>query len=128
MKAAKAVLGTLNVKQANRLYHDVVTGHWADTSPEGGTWMVDQKAELQGYFFKQGSNSNFADLYVEKDGVQGFSTGDLYVGYAQCAVSTIGSGDWNWSTGAQVGDYFSGSGSSRQDAGRFFISNPSFLA
>jgi len=125
----KPRLGKLKVKQARQKYGvlDVVTGTWRDTNDTEGTWLVDQKREITGYYNKESDNAKIADLYIERDGVQGFSKGDRYVGYAQAAVSTAGYGEWNWSSGAQIGDYFSGNGAQREDAGKFFFSDTSFL-
>ena len=126
-RKSKAALGSLDVKKASKKFKDVVTGQWSDTSYVDGSWSVNGKPEVIGYFNKESQSSNFANLYVEKDGIAGLSPGDLYVGYAQGAVSTVGYGEWNWSSGAKMGDYFSGTGTQKVDAGRFFLSDTSFL-
>ena len=89
--------------------------------------LVAQKREITGYYNKESDDAKINNLYIERDGVQGLSNGDLYVGYSQTAVSRAGYEDWNWSTGAQIGDYFSGNGAQREDAGKFFFSDTSFL-
>ena len=126
-RKSKAALGSLDVKKASKKFKDVVTGQWSDTSYVDGSWSVNGKPEVIGYFNKESQSSNFANLYVEKDGIAGLSPGDLYVGYAQAAVSTVGYGEWNWSSGAKMGDYFSGTGTQKVDAGRLFLSDTSFL-
>ena len=128
-KRSKSRLGSLNLEKAIKKYGatDIITGTWQDTTDTSGSWSVDNRQDIVGYYSKESRWANFANLYVEKDETPGLSSGDLYVGYAQAAVTTVGYGEWNWSKGARVGDYFSGTGSQREDAGRTFISDTSFL-
>lgn len=119
---SKAVYGRLNIAKANRLYGDVVTGIWEDTSYEGGSWSSDD-GEVDNGLFKKKEGTNIADLYLDINYSGVVDDGDMLVGYAQVApMDTGGYGRWSWSYGAGIGDYFTSNG---QDAGKFFLADPS---
>ncbi len=109
--------GRLDVKKANKKYKDVITGTWSDTSYDGGVWSTDGPDVKNGLFLKDGSG--YANLFID-DNNNGFvDDADRKIGYAQVApMSTGGYGKWNWSYGADIGDYFTSTGS---DAGKFYV-------
>ena len=123
-KATKSVFGRLDVKKARAKYHDVVTGYWEDASDEGGTWNIDGRPDIQGYYSTTDQPGR-ADLYIDSNGNEEPDDADRYVGYALVSdISTGGYGRWNWSTGAGIGDYFTSRG---LDAGKFTFSDTTFL-
>ena len=122
---SRSVFGRLDVKKARARFNDVVTGYWEDVSEEGGTWNVDGKPEIQGYFFKN-EELGRANLYIDSNNNETPDDLDRYVGFAQVATSSTGGfGRWNWSSGAGIGDYFTSQG---LDAGRITITDTSFLS
>ena len=120
----KSVFGRLNVKKAQKKYKDVLTGYWEDAGDDGGTWNIDNRPEIQGYFVNDYLTER-AYLYIDTNSNSEADVGDKYVGYARSAqIETGGYGRWNWSTGAGVGDFFTSKG---KDAGMIFMEDTSFL-
>ena len=114
-----SVMGYLDTSK----YQDVITGTWADSSSNNGSWTVNG-TDAQG-LYKPSRKGNSVDLYLDinKNGI--VDSIDKKIGFAATAnIDTGGSGTWNWSSKAKLGDYF---GSNGQDAGQFAISDKNFL-
>lgn len=104
-------------------YKDLITGSWTDSSNGRGSWTVDG-TDIKGYY-KPSGKGNSADLYLDINHSGDIDAGDKKVGFAATAnIRTGGSGTWNWSSKAKLGNYF---GKQGQVAGLFTISDNSFL-
>ena len=106
-------------------YKDIITGAWNSTSLDWnfGSWTVNG-TDVQG-LYKPSRKGNSVDLYLDinKNGI--VDSTDKKIGFAATAnIDTGGSGTWNWSSKAKLGDYF---GSDGQDAGQFAFSDKKFL-
>jgi hypothetical protein len=117
------VLFVKNITLDTSKYQDVIAGTWSDTISNNGSWTVDG-TNVQG-LYKPSNKGNSVDLYLDinKNGL--VDSLDKKIGFAATAnIDTGGSGTWNWSSKAKLGDYF---GSSGQDAGQLAITDKNFL-